>query len=786
MLSILLCVLLANAGCRDQEDSLAAHWTFDDGSGEMLTEKVSGQTRHIHYVFNRENQPLLYKEASDPLWRSAGVSKGALLFDGYSTYIEDADFKMPRDEFTVSVWVAPRAYEWGDQGYLSAIVSQGKKEKNQGIVFGIYRHGTWSLQLGLGDELLSDWVSIWDNGHPLPKFEWSHIAATYNAKEGKAALYLNGEKINEQVFKNHVGKPVNPSDEPLSIGKYNHNVKIAGVFDVNMFNGLMDDLRIYKKALTAEEIRKTYEAVLKEHNGTIPGIDYDQIKIDPELYAGDRYRPQYHAIPPGHWMNEPHAPLYYNGKYHLFYQHNPFGPFWHQIHWGHWVSDDMVHWEHVKEAIAPEAGDLAPDGIWSGGASVDRDGNPVLFITAGNDSDKPNQRVAIYRPVDLDDPYLTEWTPLYPEPVIEQQQDQGDFGEFRDPFVWKDEDENRWYLIIGSGTNNNNGGTALLYTSEDLEHWEYHGNFFESDAGKYPFLGEHWELPVLLPVKSEDGKVKKEIFMISPHGAGADVEVYYWLGRFDKQSMRFIPEHEEPRLMDYGDGFFTGPSGFVDPKTGRTVVFTIAQGKGRNSWEDYYSGWAHTAGFPVSLYLDNETGELRFAPIDELKNAREKTMLELENSTLHEANKKLKVLGGDLLEIDLEIENLGAAQFGIQVRKDPDGIEYTSIYYDAKDRQLKLDRLNSSIDQAGLGVRGAPLQLDDGRISLKILLDRSLLEIYANDEVSLTSRIFPSMKTSMGLELFADGEIVVHKLNVYRMKSIYSETTTEPYYGNVE
>ena len=787
---VMLGALIVSAACQGQEqkenDDLAAYWTFDEGSGESLTDDVSGQAQHIHYVFNQENQPLLYKKASDPLWRAAGVLNGALLFDGYSTYIEDADFEMPRDAFTISVWVAPRAFEYGDQGYLSAIVSQGDKDQKEGMVFGLYRHGTWSLQLGLGNELLSDWVSIWDDGHPVSKYQWSHIAATFDAKEGKAVLYLNGEKINEQVFTDYIGKSVNPSDDPLSIGKYNHNVKISGVFDVNMFNGLMDDLRIYRRALTDEEIRQIYDEALQANGGSIPEIDYDQIKIDPAMYADDRYRPQYHAIPPGYWMNEPHAPFYYNGKYHLFYQHNPFGPFWHQIHWGHWVSDDLVNWEHVKVAISPEAGDLIPDGAWSGSATLDQDGNPLLFVTAGNDSDSPNQRVAIYHPADLEDPYLTDWEPLYPEPVVEQQQGQGDFGEFRDPFVWKDEEEDRWYMLVGTGTNNNNGGTALIYSSEDLKNWEYNGNFYESDAGKYPFLGEHWELPVLLPVKSKDGTVKKDIFLISPQGDGADVEVYYWLGWFDKETMRFIPEHEEPRLMDYGGGFFTGPSGFVDPKTGRTILFTIAQGKGRNSWEDYYSGWAHTAGFPVSLYLDDATGELRFAPIEELEHIREQTLLELEVSTVDEANSQLNEIGGDMLEIDLEVENVSATQFGIQVRKDPDGMEYTSIYYDANDQQLKLDRLNSSINQTGLGVRGAPLQLADGRISLTILLDRSLLEIYANDEISLTSRIFPGLKTSMGLEMFADGEIVIRKLNVYKMKSIYTETTAEPYYGNTE
>lgn len=779
---VLLLLVLVGCSQIDESDSLIAHWTFDEGTGEHIQEQVSSEQQHITYVFNEQNQPLLYKPASNPLWKEEGVVDGALLFDGYSTYIETEDFTMPSDTLTISAWVAPRAFEWGDQGLLSAFVSQANKQSKQGIVFGMYRHGTWGLQLGLGNDLISEWVEIWDDGHPLPKYEWSHVTATYNAEEGKATLYLNGEKINEQVFEQHVGKPIRISNEVLTIGKHNNNTRVVGVFDVNMFNGIMDELRIYNTDLSDEEVADLFRGDLASYGDNIPAIDYETIRIDPNIYAGDRYRPQFHAIPPGHWMNEPHAPLYYNGKYHLFYQHNPFGPFWHQIHWGHWVSDDMIHWENVKEAISPEADDLSPDGIWSGSATLDHDGNPVIFTTAGNDSASPNQRVALYKPVDLNDPYLLEWE-AHPEPVIVQEQGQGDFGEFRDPFVWKDEHKDVWYLLNGSGTNNNNGGTALIYSSTDLYNWEYHGNVYESDYSKYKFLGEHWELPVLLPVQSEDGSIQKQIFMISPHGAGANVEVYYWLGQFDTETMRFIPEHEEPRLLDYGGGFFTGPSGFVDPKTGRTIVFTIAQGLNRNSWEDYYSGWAHTVGMPVSLYLDGQTGELRFAPIEEVENARKATLLSISDTTLEEANAMLSDIQGDTLQIIVKAEVPADSEFGIKVRRDPNDLEFASIAYDEAQKQLSLDRLNSSLEKSGLGIRHATLELENGEIALNIVLDRSLLEIYVNDEVSMTSRLYPTLGTSMGVALFGtESDITIKQLDVYEMGSVYTSETVPPYY----
>ncbi len=117
-----------------------------------------------------------------------------------------------------------------------------------------------------------------------------------------------------------------------------------------------------------------------------PACDYADVMLDSSVYEGDRYRPQYHAIPPGMWMNEPHAAFYYNGYYHLFYQSNPNGPYWAQIRWSHWVSKDMVHWEYVKEAVVPTK-DICPDGVWTGGAVIGPDGTPWLVITAGHDDD---------------------------------------------------------------------------------------------------------------------------------------------------------------------------------------------------------------------------------------------------------------------------------------------------------------------------------------------------------------------------------------------------------------
>nr|WGF13389.1 InuG [synthetic construct] len=739
---------------------LIAHWTFDEGKGKEVTEVINGIKAKVNYVFNNAK----FKPSSDPLWRQNGVDNGALLFDGYSTYIEYKQFNHPTEAITVSVWVAPRAFEWGDKGQLSSFINQHDKSDKSGFCLGMYRHGTFSFQVGLGET----WLEVWNEKDDLQKFKWAHVVGTYDSKTSTIKLFKNGIKVGEKKLPDDLKRlKIKKSTESLMIGRHNQAAAIS-VFNANMFNGLMDDIKIYNYALSEEEIKNEFEKYVSRYGGKIPEISWDDIKLDPRILADDIYRPQYHAIAPQHWMNEPHAPFYYNGKYHLFYQHNPFGPFWHQIHWGHWVSDDMVHWEFVKEALSPEKDNLAPDGIWSGSATYDENNHPVLFFTAGNDSKIPNQSIGMAKPKDLNDPYLIEWE-KYPMPVVEQKPGQGKLGQFRDPFVWKDEKENKWYMLIGSGIPKK-GGTALFYVSTDLINWEYKGPFFTIDYDKYSYTGEHWELPVLLPVKNEQG-MEKHIFLISPHGAGADVEVFYWLGKFDKENYRFVPEHEEPRLIDLGDSIFTGPSGFVDLKTGRTILFTIAQGD-RTPWDEYYAGWAHNAGLPLELSLDKQ-GDLRISPIRELQSLREKQLVSIENKKVSEVNEDLKYIKGDMLEIQVEIQNINSHRYGIIVRQSQDKREKTSIYYDEEKKGLYINRLNSSLNSTGKGIKGGKLDLEEDTLRLHIYLDRSMVEIYANNKKSITSRVYPTLPDALGIEAFADGEITIKSMKVWKMGSAY-------------
>lgn len=751
---------LAAAACTHRPDNLSACWSFDEPSGGFATETVSGKTDSIRYIF-LEREP-----HSDPV-RRQGVKGNALDFDGFSSYIrrDASGFRFPEGSFTISVWVAPRAFEHGDEGKLSAIINQQDPEQKKGFVLGIFRHGKWSFQMGDGNE----WCEIWDDGHPIPRREWSFLTASFNAGQKCLSLYLNGEKIVSQTI---VAGKVQPADEPLIIGRHNQPARDGRTL-LNMFCGLMDELSIFNEAMDDKAVRQLFRSYSKPWGRRIPALSYGDIKIDREKYRNDPNRPQLHANPPGHWMNEPHAPFYYNGKYHLTYQHNPTGPYWHNIHWGHWVSDDLVHWKDVPEAIFPEDNEVAPDGIWSGSATFDAEGRPVLVYTFGNWSKERNQGVALAFPKDPSDPELKAWSPL-PRTTIEQQEGQGITGEFRDPFAWRDAESGKWYMLVGSGISGK-GGTAWAYESGNLTDWSPKGAFYLSDYDAYPFLGDKWELPVFLPLgKYPDGETRY-VFIVSPKGYRQNVEVYYWLGRFDRENCRFIPDDAEPLYWDYGGNRFIGPSGFIDPK-GRALIFTVVGGSG--------TGWAGTCGFPSHIFLDAD-GKLGVRPIEELSSLRKRSLLSRENISVEEARTAAAVIKGDLLEIELEMELRGASRAGLSVRRSPDGQEETLLYHDVRDGKLLGDTSKSSVQGgrfSGFRRRSTDereelrnrFTLEPGEsLKMHVFVDKSLIQAYVNDRNTITTWAYPSLPESNRIGIIADGSAFVKALRIWELQSIY-------------
>lgn len=758
------------AGCSgENEENIMLYLKFDEKNGNLAADSTKNlPAAKVQYILSDG----MYQDSVDPQWRKSGVKGGALQFDGYSTFIQ-YDYEKIAVEgtyLTVELWIMPRAFEWlpydGDK--LTAFVSQHSKDSNAGFVFGMARHGAWSFQAGIGDR----WVEVWDDGNFLEKYIWTHIAVTFDGDAGELKIYKNGELINTEVI--YEGASIRPAvNTPLTIGKNSESDKV-GVFSKQMFSGLMDELKILDRTLNEEEIKNEYKKLFVK--GKIKETVFEDVWFDEKILINDINKPLYHISAVQHWMNEPHAPMYYNGKYHLFYQFNPFGPYWQQIHWGHWVSDDMVVWRNVKEAISPEANSVAPDGIWSGGAAYMADGTPVLMFTAGDDSRRlnriSNQNIGIAYPKDLTDPNLTEWV-MGENLIVAQKPGQGVAGEFRDSHIWKENDT--WYMVIAASSSKYRSGDVLIYTTKDgdLQNWEYKGSVYEWNAPVETF-GTSWELPVLLPIKYADGSFSgKYYYSISPAPAGrADNSVFYWIGDFDKETCRFTPDHEEPKLIDFGSNVFTGPSAFIDPVSGHIVMFSIIQDQ-RTGTDAYNSGWAHNAGLARVLWV-NEKHELMVGVTPNIENIAGKVLYSAKNITVEDANKQLADVKGDTIRVNITVKNKSASKFGVYVRQTEDKKERTLIYYDARKEKLGINTETASLKQNIKGNFSGDFTVDNDLLKMEIYIDRSIIEGFFNNKKTVTARVYPTLKNADGIELFMEGGAVeIIEMTVQEMNSIY-------------
>ena len=820
-------LIFALASCKndneviEEKTKLALAYSFNETVGNQTLESVSNTNSTINYVFNESNYDKLFKAPSDPILRK-GVNGNALYMDGFSTKIRNNDFIMSSEEFTLSAWVAPRVFEninnyndYDEYGrdttmakghsLLTAVINQGDVSIGEGFVFGYGRLGLWGLQMALRNNETDEEfvVGFYDPINTLELYEWNHISATFNGKTGYISLSYNGVVSYESIIPELVNSELIISSEPLYIGYYINPISEYGI-ERQMPAGLLDEVEIYSESLTPKAVKNLFEKY--SENGLRPQLPFSEISLDFDQYLSDRFRPQYHGLPPATWMNEPHSPFYYNGRYHVLYQHNPSGPYWSQIRWGHLVSDDMIHWEFVKDAVVPTK-DICPEGVWTGGAVIGPDNTPWLVITAGtNRSTWSGQNIAFAHCVDPTDKNLTEWVVEDVVTITQPSDDsQGERDQFRDPFVWYD--DGVYYMLISTSIPGR-GGSANIYTSTNLHEWESKGYFFECDYEKYPEQGAHWECVVMLPISTKDGKTTKYIVFDCPQYTvdGYIVDCYYWIGSFDKENCRFIPDDPKPRLFDLGRGCYTGQNGYCfltdemkanglsKYEDGRTVIYAIAQGKDSHAVTSNGKnvGWAHNFAIPLELYLADNGYDVIREPIKEIESLYDETLYEYsgEGLTVDAVNDEISQIRGDMLRIDLKITLDPKAEDytgGLYVRYNPnettEGTERTLIAF--SNQGVYVDRTRSSLLDVTKN-QSYTWPVVNREYTLTILLDRSMLEIYVDGIISFTTRVHPKYGNSDYLR-FLDGNsgLIVKELKIINMKSAYTESVVPAWYGNV-
>jgi len=337
--------------------------------------------------------------------------------------------------------------------------------------------------------------------------------------------------------------------------------------------------------------------------------------------AHDPNRPEYHFLAPHNWMNDPNGPIWWKGKYHLFYQVNPGAAVWGDMHWGHAVSADMVHWRHEAIALAPTPGGPDSEGCFTGSAVV-RDGVPTLIYTGIQKATAETATIhdggPLIRETQLlataEDDSLGRWR-KQAEPVIALPPAGMKVTGFRDPCPWREPDGwyDGWYMVVGSGERGK-GGCALLYRSQDLRHWEY---LHPLATGKPNGLtsanpndtGEMWECPDFFEV---DGQ---HCLLYSTEG-----KVLWQTGEYDRKEHRFHARRQG--LLDHGA--FYAPKSFRAPD-GRRILWGWIQ-ETRPEKEFAAAGWAGMMSLPRVLRI-GARGQLEMgvaAEVEKLRGAEEK------------------------------------------------------------------------------------------------------------------------------------------------------------------
>lgn len=480
------------------------------------------------------------------------------------------------------------------------------------------------------------------------------------------------------------------------------------------------------------------------------------------------YKLSYHFSSAKNWINDPNGLVYYNGKYHLFYQYNPFGNTWGHMSWGHAVSTDLLHWKYLPVALK-EGNNIM---IFSGSAVADVDNTsglgsaenpPMVAIYTGNYTDKKlqDQRIAY----SLDGGH--SWTKFKGNPVINEG-----LANFRDPKVFWYEAADKWIMAVALSTKQK----IRFYESKDLIHWKMLSEFGPAGAA-----GDRlWECPNLikLPVKGKSGQEKWVLIVsVNPGGVAGGSGVQYFVGNFNGK--RFIQDPQtkgEILWADYGRDFYAVQSYNNIPKE-----------DGRHIWIAWMNNWDYAANIPTSpqrgaftiprtikLVATPKGPRLIQRPIKELKTLRG-DKFERSNITISEAESWKPKFKGTAYELVAKFKIEDARSFGIKLRKGEN--QETAVGYKVNKGILFVDRTHSgdiAFDPAFPSRETGPLLAKDNKIKLHIFVDKSSVEVFGNDgRLSITDRIFPSIHSNGIVFYSKGGSVKLISLDIWQLESVW-------------
>lgn len=477
-----------------------------------------------------------------------------------------------------------------------------------------------------------------------------------------------------------------------------------------------------------------------------------------DMVNKESFRPVYHHTPAYGWMNDPNGMFYKDGVYHLYFQYNPYGAVWGNMHWGHSTSTDLMHWKFEGCAIVPDAWGA----IFSGSCVVDHENTAgfgkeavVAFYTSAKSTpwgDIQMQSMAY----SLDNGKT--FTKYEGNPILTSSE-----KDFRDPKVFWYAPGKHWIMILAVGQH------MEIYSSVNLKEWKKESEFGAMQGAH----GGVWECPDLVEIPVEGTREKKWVLIcnLNPGGPFGGSAAQYFVGSFDGK--KFVNESPtQTKWMDWGKDNYATVT-WNNAPDGRCIALGwMSNWQYANNVPTRQYRSANTLARDLTLYREGQELYLKSTPSSEVKKARGKkvSIPSFKVSEKHEMVNLFEEKQG-AYEVEILIQNAGASKIAFCLLNDKG--EKVSMYYDLNRKQFVMDRSESGkvdFSKDFPAVTLAPVNVDK-ELTLRLFVDRSSIEAFGEDgKFVMTNLVFPSQPyVKMCFEADKNG-YAVKTLNVYKLQ----------------
>ena len=465
-------------------------------------------------------------------------------------------------------------------------------------------------------------------------------------------------------------------------------------------------------------------------------------------FISDSERPVYHLSPKVGWMNDPNGFSMYDGKYHIFYQYHPYSTQWGPMHWGHAVTSDLLHWQFLPAAIAPDM-PYDKDGCFSGSAIEMDDGKQLLMYTGvervqGEDGRMQDIQIQCLATGDGENYEKYEGNP-----VLTQKDIPAGFSlnDFRDPKIFRNTDGS-YGCVLGNRTEDGSGA-ILLYRSEDGFNWKFQSILDRS----YNEFGRMWECPDMFPLDGQD------VIITSPQDMSA-LGLEFHSGNGTLALMGRVEEgkflRDNVHAIDYGLDFYAPQT--LEAPDGRRIMIAWMQNWDTTGGCPEGAKWFGQMTTPRELTICND--RLIQNPIRELEALRGRRVA-YQNVVVSE-EVSLTGVYGRVLDMTVTIkpgDDKGYERFRIKFAKGSQ--HYCSVSYRPNSSTLRMSRTHAGFNRDFVHERKCRVRSRNGEIKLRILLDRYSAEVFVNDGEQALTMTFYTPQTADGISFECSGQALV-------------------------